>query len=107
EGPGAGRSPRQHDGWKPVTTPVHGMCAGGAMYWLNESDIVICSDDATFFDPHVTYGMTSALEPIGMAWTVPLREVLRWSLLGLDERMSAERARGIGLVSEVDPRKQL
>src|SRR3546814_7578015 len=48
--------------WKPVIAAVHGMAAGGAFYWLNESDIIICSEDATFFDPHVTYGMTSALE---------------------------------------------
>ena len=44
--------PKQHRVWKPVITAVHGMAAGGAMYFINESDIVICSDDATFFDPH-------------------------------------------------------
>jgi hypothetical protein len=43
------------------------MVAGGALYWVNESDIAICSDDATFFDPHVSYGMTAALEPSGLA----------------------------------------
>ena len=47
-------------------TAVHGLCAGGAMYFLNESDIIICSDDAVFFDPHANVGIVSALEPIGM-----------------------------------------
>jgi len=76
------------------------MVAGGAIYWINEADIVICADDATFFDPHVSYGMTSALHPIGLARRVPLGEALGWALMGLDERMSATRAREIGLVSE-------
>src|ERR1700733_551354 len=52
EDPGVLLGPKQHRVWKPVITAVHGMAAGGAMYFINESDIVICSDDATFFDPH-------------------------------------------------------
>jgi len=105
--PGTYLGPKQNRVWKPVVAAVHGMAAGGAMYWLNEADIIICSEDATFFDPHVTYGMTSALEPIGMARRVPLGDVLRWALLGLDERMSATRALQIGLVTEVLPREEL
>jgi enoyl-CoA hydratase/carnithine racemase len=107
EDPGITLAPKQNECWKPIVCAVHGMAAGGAFYWINESDIVIASDDATFFDPHVTYGMTSALEPVGLKWRIPLGEVLRWALMGLDERMSAERAREIGLVSEVVERNQL
>lgn len=107
EDPGAHLGPRANRVWKPVICAVHGMVAGGAFYWLNESDIVISSDDATFFDPHVNYGLTSALEPIGLARRIPLGEVLRWALLGLDERMSAQRALQIGLVSELLPQAQL
>jgi enoyl-CoA hydratase/carnithine racemase len=99
--------PKANRVWKPVVCAVHGMAGGGAFYWINESDIVICSDDAQFFDPHVTYGMTSALEPIGLRWRIPLGEALRWALMGLDERMTADRALQIGLVSEVVPRAQL
>lgn len=87
--------------WKPVIAAVHGMAAGGEFYSLNECDIVICSEDATFFDPHVTYGMTSALEPIGMTYKMPLQDVLRMVLLGNDERVGAETALRIGIVSEV------
>jgi enoyl-CoA hydratase/carnithine racemase len=105
--PGVQLSPKQNRVWKPVIVAVHGMAAGGAFYWINEGDIVICSDDAQFFDPHVSYGMTSALEPIGLARRIPLGEALRWALLGLDERMSAERALQIGLVSEVVSREGL
>jgi enoyl-CoA hydratase/carnithine racemase len=105
--PGTQLGPKHNKVWKPLVTALHGMVAGGALYWVNESDIVICSDDATFFDPHVSYGMTAALEPIGLLRRVPLGEVLRMTLLGLDERMSAARAREIGLVSEVVPREAL
>ncbi|WP_163507925.1 enoyl-CoA hydratase/isomerase family protein [Fodinicola acaciae] len=105
--PGEHLSPKLNQVWKPLVCAVHGMAAGGAFYWLNEADIVICSADATFFDPHVSYGMTAALEPIGLARRIPLGEALRIALLGLDERLSAARALQIGLVSEVVPRDQL
>ena len=105
--PGERMGPKSNGIWKPIVCAVHGMAAGGAQYWINESDIVICSDDAEFFDPHVTYGMTSACEPIGLAARIPYGEAVRWALMGLDERMSAQRALQIGLVSEVVPREQL
>jgi len=99
--------PKANRVWKPVICAIHGMAAGGAFYWINECDIVICSDDAQFFDPHVTYGMTSALEPIGLRYRIPFGEVMRWALMGLDERMSASRALEIGMVSEVVSRRDL
>ncbi|GAC70322.1 enoyl-CoA hydratase/isomerase family protein [Gordonia soli] len=105
--PGIDLSPKQNGCWKPLVAAVHGLAAGGALYWLNESDIIIASDDAQFFDPHVSYGIVAALEPIGLAHRIPIGEVLRMVLLGLDERMSAERAREIGFVSEVVDRTDL
>jgi len=101
EDPGFYLGPKQSHVWKPLICAVNGMVAGGGFYFLNEADVIICSDDATFFDPHTTYGMTSALEPIGLLRRIPLGEVLRFALMGLDERMSAEHALKIGLVSEV------
>lgn len=105
--PGQGLSPRANKVWKPVIAAVQGMVAGGAFYWLNDVDFIVSADDATFFDPHVSYGMTSALEPIGLARRVPLGEAMRWALVGLDERMSADRAYSIGLVSELVPAADL
>lgn len=99
--PGEFLGPKQSLCWKPVVTAVHGLCGGGALYWLNESDIVLCSPDAEFFDPHVTYGMTAALEPIGLRWRIPLPEVLRMALMGNDERIGAETALRISLVTEI------
>jgi enoyl-CoA hydratase/carnithine racemase len=105
--PGDSLSPKANRVWKPVVCAVNGMAAGGAFYWINESDIVICSPEATFFDPHVTYGLTAVLEPIGLARRVPLGEALRIALMGLDERVSAERALTIGLVTEIVDRAEL
>jgi enoyl-CoA hydratase/carnithine racemase len=107
--PGASLSPKlRHRVWKPVVAAVHGMCAGGGQYFINEADIIICSDDAVFFDPHANAGIVSALEPIGMlARGVPLGDVLRWALMGTEERITADTALRLGLVTEVVPRDEL
>ena len=107
--PGATLSPKLfHRVWKPVVVAVHGMCAGGGQYFLNEADIIVCSDNAEFFDPHANAGIVSALEPIGMlARGVPLGDVLRWALMGTEERITAQTALRLGLVTEVVPGEQL
>ena len=107
--PGVTLSPKLHHRvWKPVVVAVHGLCAGGGQYFLNEADIIVASDDAAFFDPHANVGIVSALEPIGMlARGVPLGDVLRWALMGTEERITAETALRLGLVTEVVPRAEL
>lgn len=107
EDPGELLSPKWQKVWKPVICAVHGMCTAGAFYFVNESDIVICSDDATFFDSHVTAGMVSALEPVGLMRRIGLGETLRIALSGNDERVTADTAFRIGLVTEVVPRDEL
>jgi enoyl-CoA hydratase/carnithine racemase len=101
--PGDNVGPKSSDLWKPVIAAVNGMACGGAFYMLGEVEFVIAADHATFFDPHVTYGMTAAFEPIHMSGAMPFNEVMRMSLLGNHERLSAQRAHQIGLVSEVVP----
>ena len=105
--PGRDVGPKTCDLWKPVIAAVQGTACGGAFYMLGEVEFIIASDDATFFDPHVTYGMTAAFEPIQLLPKMPFQEVMRMALLGADERMSAARALEIGLVSEVCPRDEL
>jgi enoyl-CoA hydratase/carnithine racemase len=105
--PGEKLGPKQNGVWKPVICAVHGLVAAGAFYWLNEADILIAADDAQFFDPHVTFGMVAALEPIGLTRRMPLGEVLRMALLGAHERMTAATALRVGLVSEVVARDAL
>jgi enoyl-CoA hydratase/carnithine racemase len=105
--PGRDIGPKTCDLWKPVIAAVHGMSAAGAFYMLAEVEFIIAADDAVFLDPHVTWGMTAAFEPMQMLSKMPFHEIMRLSLLGAHERMSAERAREIGLVSEVVPRDEL
>jgi len=105
--PGRSVCPKSNQLWKPVIAAVNGMACGGAFYILGEVDFIIAADHATFFDPHVTYGMPAAFEPIFLLHKMPFQEVMRLSLLGAHERMSAERAREVGLVSEVAPAAEL
>lgn len=99
--PGDDIGPKTNDLWKPVIAAVNGMACGGAFYMLGEVDFIVAVEDATFFDPHVTYGMTAAFEPIHMLQKMPFHEIMRLSLLGNHERMSAQRAHQVGLVSEL------
>ncbi|HEV3353865.1 MAG TPA: enoyl-CoA hydratase/isomerase family protein [Acidimicrobiales bacterium] len=105
--PGKNIGPKSNDLWKPVIAAVNGMACGGAFYMLGEVEFIIAAEHATFFDPHVTYGMTSAFEPIHMLQKMPFAEIMRLSLLGNHERMSAQRAYDIGLVSDVVPATEL
>ncbi|HMS77909.1 enoyl-CoA hydratase/isomerase family protein, partial [Gordonia sp. (in: high G+C Gram-positive bacteria)] len=66
EDPGELLSPKWQKMWKPVVVAVQGMCTAGALYFINEADVVICSEEATFFDSHVTAGLVCALEPVGL-----------------------------------------
>ncbi|WP_020105694.1 enoyl-CoA hydratase-related protein [Nocardia sp. 348MFTsu5.1] len=107
EDPGELLSPKWQKVWKPVVCAVQGMCTAGAFYFVNEADVVICSSDATFFDSHVTAGLVSALEPIGLMRRVGLGDTLRMALMGNDERVSAQTALEIRLVTEVVPAEEL
>ena len=106
--PGQLLGPKANDCWKPVVCAVNGMACGGAFYLLGEVDILIAADHATFFDPHVTYSMPAVYEPLLMLHRgMPFGEILRMTLLGNHERLSAQRAHEIGLVSEVCPSTEL
>lgn len=105
--PGDNINPKQNDMWKPVIAAVNGMACGGALYMLGEADIIIAAEHATFFDPHVSYGMVMGFETVHLMQKLPLGETLRVALLGAHERMSAARAHQVGLVSEVAPAAEL
>jgi enoyl-CoA hydratase/carnithine racemase len=105
--PGRRLGPKSNDLWKPVIAAVNGMACGGAFYLLGEADFIIAAESATFFDPHVTYGMTMAFEAVHLVQKMPVQEVLRMALLGAHERMSARRAYEVGLVSQVVPGEEL
>jgi len=98
----------QNEVWKPVITAVNGICAGGAFHWIADADIVIASSNATFFDPHVSVGQVVAIEAIGLIKRMPVEAVMRMAFLGRYERMPAQRAYELGMISEVvDPPERL
>ena len=90
--------------WKPVVCAVNGVCAGAGLHFVADADVVIASSAATFLDPHVSVGQVSAIETIGMIRKSPMEPVTRMALMGRHERITAERARQLGILSEVvDP----
>ncbi len=101
EDPGKMLGPKSQGLWKPVIAAVNGMACGGAFYFLGEADVILAAEHATFFDPHVTYGMVAAYEPILLLRRMPFGDVLRMALTGVHERLSAGKAQELGLVSEV------
>jgi enoyl-CoA hydratase/carnithine racemase len=93
---------------KPVIAAVNGVCAGGGLHFIADADIVLAASTATFVDPHVSIGQVSAYETIGLARRIPFEAVMRMALVGRHERMPADRALQLGLVSQVvDPPEDL
>lgn len=86
---------------KPTITAVNGLCVGGGLHFVADSDIVIASSRASFTDSHVSVGQVSALETIGLARRVAFGSVARMALVGAHERLDAEHARRLGWVSAV------
>ena len=105
--PGDNIGPKTNGLWKPLIVAVNGMACGGAFYLLGEAEFIIAVDDATFFDPHVTFGMTACMESMHMLQKMPFPEIMRLALMGSAERLGAQRAYQIGLVSELVARENL
>ncbi len=87
--------------WKPVICAVNGMTVGGGLHFVADSDIVIASESASFFDTHVKVGLVAGLEAVGLCRRMPMQAVLRMALVGGGERCSAHRALELGMVGEV------
>jgi len=92
---------------KPVLAAVNGLCCGAGLDLVTTGDIVIASERAEFFDPHVSIGLVSGREMVRLARVLPLNIAMRVALTGRHERMSAQRAYELGMVSEVVPHDQL
>jgi enoyl-CoA hydratase/carnithine racemase len=94
-------SPYQNRVQKPVICAVNGLCVGGGLHFVVDSDIVVASRTAAFMDTHVNVGMVGAIENIGLAKRLPLGTALRMTLMGKAFRLPAERAHQLGLVDEL------
>jgi len=100
-------TPRRMRVHKPVIAAANGVVAGVSLDLVSEADIPIASERATFVDPHVSIGYVSSHEMVAMSRRVPVAVALRMALLGSRERMSAQRAYEVGLVTEVVPHERL
>ena len=90
--------------WKPVIAAVNGTCAGGGLHFVADADIRIAAADATFLDPHVSVGQVTAYEVIALVQTSPMEPIVRMALTGRHERVTAQRAYQLGILSQVvDP----
>ncbi len=92
---------------KPIISAVNGICCGGGLHFLSDTDIIIGSTNAVFFDSHVNVGLVSGWEPIGLSRRIPLNYVLRMTLQGRNYKIDAAEALRIGLVTEIVEPDQL
>ncbi|MED5812088.1 enoyl-CoA hydratase/isomerase family protein [Mycolicibacterium sp. 050232] len=95
------------DVWKPVIAAVNGVCAGGGLHLVADADIVIAAESASFIDPHVSVGQAVAYEAITLLRKSPMEAITRMTLSGKGERISAQRAYQLGIVSQVVAGKDL
>ncbi|MCV6967915.1 enoyl-CoA hydratase [Mycobacterium intermedium] len=93
--------------WKPVIAAVNGVCAGGGLHLVADADIVIAAESASFVDPHVSVGQAVAYEAITLLRKSPMEAITRMALIGKGERVSAQHAYELGILSEVVPDDQL
>lgn len=92
---------------KPIICAVNGVACGAGLDLVTTADIAIAAEHATFFDPHVSIGVVSGREMVRMARTLPLPVTMRMALMGKHEKMSAQRAYELGLITEVVPASDL
>lgn len=92
---------------KPVLAAINGLCCGAGLDWVTTGDIVIASDRARFFDPHVSIGLVAAREMVRLARVLPRTVALRMALTGKHERMSPQRAYELGMITEVVEHERL
>ena len=86
---------------KPVLAAINGICCGAGLDWITTGDIVIASERATFFDPHVSIGLVAGREMVRLARVLPRNVALRMAIMGKHERMDAQRAYDLGMITEI------
>jgi enoyl-CoA hydratase/carnithine racemase len=86
---------------KPVIAAVNGLCVGGAFMWVVAADFAIAAEDAQFVDPHTSLGQTVGRGTLGMVAHTPFGAAIRMTFTGRNERLSAQTALRLGLVTDV------
>lgn len=91
--------------WKPIIAAVNGYALGFGLTMVSACDFVIASEDAEFGFPEVQLGVPTVQGAVRMPQMIGWQGAMELLLLG--DRISAERAKEIGLVMKVVPGAEL
>ena len=86
---------------KPVICAINGVVAGGGWHLVWQSDFAISAPTATFLEPHVSVGWVPLREMLGLGMRAAQGPIRRMAYMGTAERMDAERAYQLGIVTEI------
>lgn len=89
---------------KPTIAQVHGKTLAGGLMLVWVCDLIIASEDATFSDPVVAFGV-NGVEYFGHPWEFGVRKAKE--LLFTGGILSAREAQSLGMVNHVVPREEL
>lgn len=89
---------------KPTIAAVQGKCIAGGLMLVWPCDLIIATQDATFTDPTVSFGV-GGVEFFHHLWEVGARKAKE--MLFTSDALSAEDALRLGMVNQVVPREAL
>ncbi len=89
---------------KPVIAEVQGKVIAGGLMLVWVCDLIVASDDATFSDPVVAFGV-NGVEYFAHPWEVGVRKAKEMLFTG--DAISAAEAKALGMVNHVVPRAEL
>ncbi|MEQ8230196.1 MAG: enoyl-CoA hydratase [Gammaproteobacteria bacterium] len=89
---------------KPTIAAVQGKCIAGGLMLCWPCDLIVASDDASFSDPTVSFGI-GGVEFFHHLWEVGARKAKE--MLFTSDAISAAEARELGMVNKVVPRAEL
>jgi enoyl-CoA hydratase/carnithine racemase len=91
--------------WKPIIAAVNGPAIGFGLTLVAACDFVIASEQASFSFPEVQLGVPTVQGAVRMPRLIGWQYAMELLLIG--DRVSAERAREMGLVWKVVPHEHL
>lgn len=89
---------------KPTIAQVQGKTIAGGLMLVWVCDLIVASDDATFSDPVVAFGV-NGVEYFGHPWEFGVRKAKEMLFTG--GIMDARTAQSLGMVNHVVPREEL
>lgn len=89
---------------KPTIAEVQGKVIAGGLMLIWVCDMIIASEDASFSDPVVAFGV-NGVEYFAHPWEVGVRKAKEMLFTG--EALSSEEAKALGMVNHVVPNGEL